>query len=286
MDDLAPFCCLNPDCKDHGRRGDNHHRVHSRCGPQKQYRILECRTCGGRASVRKGTPLSRAHLPEEKAVSILEHLDEGCGVRPTERLVKVHRDTVMRYGRLAGRHASDAHDGLVAFPPNTREAQFDEDGSFVAKTEENCDPEDPADRQKGDWWDHKGDDPEHRLVVCVAPGARNAENAEETVAQFKHRTGGRDMNQITSDEHRPYKEVICRRTGSRRRPPDRSAGVRPAQGGPAVALRRHGPRGPAAGAGRRGRHPADLRDRGPLAAAFRPRVSARRSTCRSWSGNT
>jgi LacI family transcriptional regulator len=117
MDDLARFCRLNPDCSDHGRRGGANLRVHSRCGARKPYRILECRTCGGRSSERKGTPLSRAHLPEAKAVSLLEHLNEGCGARQTGRLVKVHRDTVMRYGRLAGRHAHDAHDELVAFSP-------------------------------------------------------------------------------------------------------------------------------------------------------------------------
>ncbi len=118
MDDLARFCCLNPDCKDHGRRGGNNLRVHSRYGARNQYRILQCRTCGRRASERKGTPLFRSHLPEAKAVSLLEHLDEGCGVRQTGRLVKVHRDTVMRYGRLAGRHAHGAHDELVAFSPS------------------------------------------------------------------------------------------------------------------------------------------------------------------------
>jgi len=117
MDDLERFCCLNPDCDDHGRRGAGNLRVHSRYGPDKQYRILECRTCGRRASERQGTPLFRSHLPESKAVSILEHLDEGCGVRSTGRLVRVHRDTVMRYGRLAGGHARDAHDELVAFSP-------------------------------------------------------------------------------------------------------------------------------------------------------------------------
>jgi len=117
MDDLARLCCLNPDCADHGRRGGNTLRAHSRCGARKQYRALGCRTGGGRASERKGTPLFRSHLHEEKAVSLLEHLDEGCGVRQTGRLVKVHRDTVMRYGRLAGRHAHDAHDELVAFSP-------------------------------------------------------------------------------------------------------------------------------------------------------------------------
>jgi len=99
------------------------------------------------------------------------------------------------------------------FPPATREARFDEDWSFVAKKQEHCDADDPADAQEGDWWDHKGYDPEHRLVVCVVPGARNSENAEETVAQFKRRTGGRDMDLITSDEHRPYKEAILQAYG-------------------------------------------------------------------------
>src|SRR3954467_14162327 len=94
------------------------------------------------------------------------------------------------------------------FPPATREAQFDEDWSFVAKKQEHCDADDPADEPKGDWWDHKGYDPEHRLVVCVVPGARNSENAEETVAEFKRRTGDRPMDLITSDEHRPYQEAI------------------------------------------------------------------------------
>lgn len=117
MDDLARFCCLNPGCRDRGRHGGGNLRVHSRYGPQKQYRILQCRTCGRRASERRGTPLFRSHLPEEKAISLLEHLGEGCGVRETGRLVKVHRDTVMRYGRLAGRHAHGAHDELVAFSP-------------------------------------------------------------------------------------------------------------------------------------------------------------------------
>jgi transposase-like protein len=117
MDDLCSFCCLNPDCKDQGRRGAGNLRVHSRTGQQKQYRILLCRTCGARWSERKGTPLFRSHLPEAKVVSILEHLNEGVGVRQTERLVKVHRDTVMRYGRLAGGHAKDVHDELVASSP-------------------------------------------------------------------------------------------------------------------------------------------------------------------------
>ena len=48
------------------------------------------------------------------------------------------------------------------FPPKTREVQFDEKWSFVGKKEKHCHPEQLADRQQGDNWDHVAFDPEHR----------------------------------------------------------------------------------------------------------------------------
>ena len=86
--------------------------------------------------------------------------------------------------------------------------------SFVGKKQEHCDPLDPADAdRRGTAWDHIAYDPEHRLVVCVEPGARVGESVEEVVADFKRRTGGRPMNLITSDEHRPYKDAILQAYG-------------------------------------------------------------------------
>jgi len=56
-------------------------------------------------------------LPREKLVSVLGHVSEGCGVRSTSRLTKVHRDTVSHYIRAAGDHAQQLHDELVGFSP-------------------------------------------------------------------------------------------------------------------------------------------------------------------------
>ena len=77
------------------------------------------------------------------------------------------------------------------FPPQTSEVQFDEKWAFVAKKQKNCDPANPADAHKGDWWDHVAYDPEHRLVLAVIPGSRTIENAEAIVAEVKQRLGGR-----------------------------------------------------------------------------------------------
>src|SRR5262245_35307589 len=130
-EDLSRFCCQNERCPDHGKRGLGDLTACARYGKDKQRRMLYCRTCEARFSERKGTPLFGSQLTEDQARSIFEHLAERTGVRATARLVKVNRNTVVRYSRLAGDHARQVHDELVAFSPNTREVRFDEKWSFV-----------------------------------------------------------------------------------------------------------------------------------------------------------
>ena len=117
MDDLSRFCCQDPDCPDFGKRGLGNLTVCGHYGKLQQHRLLYCRTCKARFSERKGTPLFGSQLTEEKALSIFEHLAERHGVRATARLVKGNRNTVVRYARLAGGHARQLHDELVAFSP-------------------------------------------------------------------------------------------------------------------------------------------------------------------------
>ena len=219
MDDLSRFCCLNSRCPDFGRRDAGNLTVTGRLGKSRQFRLLYCRTCRDRFSERKGTPLYRAHLPEDQVTSILEHIHEGCGVLKTARLVKVHPDTVSRYGRAAGAHARDAHDDLVDRSPETREIQMDEKWSFVAKKEKNCDEDDPEDRFRGDCWDHVAFDPEHRLVVAVVPGERTTESVAELVTEVKERLGGRTPELITTDEYAPYRGAILEAFGTEVAPP-------------------------------------------------------------------
>jgi IS1 family transposase/transposase-like protein len=219
MDDLSQFRCLNSRCSDRGRRDAANLTVTGRLGKHRQYRLLYCRTCHARFSERKGTPLYRSHLPEHKVTAILEHINEGCGVRKTARLVKVHPDTVSRYGRTAGEHARAAHDDLVAQSPETRELQRDEKWAFVAKKEKNCEEDDPEDRFRGDCWDHVAFDPEHRLVVAVVPGERTAESVEELVGEVQERLSGRVPELITTDEYAPYQGAILEAFGEEVVPP-------------------------------------------------------------------
>jgi transposase-like protein len=118
MDDLSKFCCQNPDCTLYGQRGLDNLRVCFRYGPNKQRRLLACRTCQERFSERKGTPLFDTRLSEDQALSVLHHIQEGCCVRKTSRLVGVNKNTVVRLSVLAGSHALQLHEELVAFSPS------------------------------------------------------------------------------------------------------------------------------------------------------------------------
>lgn len=117
MQPIEAFCCQNPNCPDHGKRGARNLRPHGFSGKTKVIRLFHCRTCGVCFSERKGTAFFYGHLPVDKALAVLAHIQEGCGVRATARLVGVDKNTVMRYAKLAGDHAKALHDELVAFSP-------------------------------------------------------------------------------------------------------------------------------------------------------------------------
>ena len=202
---LENFCCQNPFCPDVGIRGKGNLRWHGYSGHKKQIRCLFCRTCGKVFSERKGTVLEHCRLHEEKAISILEHLREGNGVRSTARLTEVCPNTVVRYARIAGKHAFELHDEMVAVSPKTREVQLDEKWSFVYKKESNCTLEE---EEYGDNWDHTAIDAEHRLLLVISPGKRTSNQCDKVVKEVKRRTGGRTDLLFTSDEHAPYKTAI------------------------------------------------------------------------------
>ena len=80
--------------------------------------------------------------------------------------------------------------------------------AFVAKKQQNCDPANPEDDQKGDWWDHVAYDPEHKLVLAVVPGARVTESVVEVVSEVKGRLDEQPPDLMTSDEYATYETVI------------------------------------------------------------------------------
>ena len=114
---IERLCCQNSRCPDAGVRGGENIYFRGWSGKGRRIRMVYCRTCKRSFSERKGTVLEQARLPDDKALSVLKHLREGCGTRATGRLVGVDKNTVTRYTAHAGAHAEGLHDELVAFSP-------------------------------------------------------------------------------------------------------------------------------------------------------------------------
>ena len=130
--DLDTLACVNPECHRFRRPGEANLTVRKIYGHDR-LRLLRCRTCGEEFSERRGTALFNTKLPEAAAEDVINHLDEGCSVRGTARLVKVAKETVARLLRVAGRHAERFHDQHVhGLTPKALE--FDEQWSFVKKS--------------------------------------------------------------------------------------------------------------------------------------------------------
>ena len=115
---LERFFCHNSACADHARRGAGNLYFRGWSGRDKSIRMVYCRTCKRSYSERKGTALERSQLPPDKAVCVLQHLREGCGIRATSRLTGVSRDAISRHLAKAGDQAKNLHDELVAFSPH------------------------------------------------------------------------------------------------------------------------------------------------------------------------
>ena len=130
--DLDTLACVNAECQLFRRSGASNLVIRKVYGHDR-IRLLRCRLCGEEFSERRGTALLNTKLPEPKAEEVINHLDEGCSVRATARLVKVAKETVARLLRVAGRHAQQFHDQHVhGLTPKARE--FDEQWSFVKKS--------------------------------------------------------------------------------------------------------------------------------------------------------
>src|SRR5258708_25408679 len=100
---LETLACVNERCELYGWAGLNNLTVRKTYGSD-QIRYLRCQCCGKEFSERKGTALWNTKVREEKAVVVAEHLAEGCSLKATARLCKVHPSVVRRLNGKVGAH--------------------------------------------------------------------------------------------------------------------------------------------------------------------------------------
>lgn len=81
-------------------------------------------------------------------------------------------------------------------------------GPLWEKKDKHCDPNNPADRTQGSYWDHVLIDPESKLIVSLVVGRRTAATAHAAFLDFYERTDGWLPELITTDAYAPYLSII------------------------------------------------------------------------------
>src|ERR1700694_1736578 len=106
---LETLACVNERCELYGQAGEHNLRVRKTYA-QDGIRYLRCGRCGAEFSERKNAALWNTKVSEDKAVSVAEHLAEGCSLAATARLARVHLSVVTRLNGKVGIHAEAFHD--------------------------------------------------------------------------------------------------------------------------------------------------------------------------------
>ena len=142
-------------------------------------------------------------LPMEKKVAVISALAEGAGIRQTERMTGVNRETIMHLGVRVGKGCAAILDQKMR-GLSCRHLQFDEIWGFIGKKERHLRPED--DPTLGDVWTFCAIDSDTKIVPSFKVGKRDIGTANAFVADVAARMANRV--QISADALGAYVTAI------------------------------------------------------------------------------
>src|SRR3984885_12703951 len=130
--------------------------------------------------------------------------------RSTERMLGVHRDTVMRLGARVGEGCAYLLDDMMRDLPCER-LGLDELWAFVGKKQRQVRAKDDSSRV-GDVWTWVAIDATTKLVPCFMTGKRDSDTANAFIKDLAARL--RNRVQVTTDGLRTYVSPIAEHFGS------------------------------------------------------------------------
>jgi IS1 family transposase len=149
-------------------------------------------------------------LPLDRKAQAINCLVEGNSIRSTERMVGVHRDTIMRLlgqvGNACAKLMDERMRGL-----GCRRVQVDEIWTFVGKKQRRVMPGDDPSRV-GDQWTFVALDADTKLIPAYHIGKRDLPNATAFLTDLSERLVNRV--QLSSDAMDGYGEATERAFGS------------------------------------------------------------------------
>jgi len=167
-------------------------------------RRFRCAECGKTYTETHDKLLGSMTVPTEKAVLSLKMLLEGASVRSVERIVDIHRDTILRLLVLAGEKAETILGRYIRNIP-VKDVQCDEIWGFIQKKEKAMEPGD--DPNFGDAYCFVAIERHTKLVLNFALGKRDQNTTDIFIEGLRHATANSNF-QVSTDGFVPYRNSI------------------------------------------------------------------------------
>lgn len=142
-------------------------------------------------------------LKRDKQRMVIHMLCEGSSIRSTERITRVHRDTICKLLHRTGHHCHQLVRETIA-GVHCDELQLDEIWSFVGKKQGRCGPDDPP--EFGDQFVFTAIDPITKLLVHHHIGKRSQEATDDFVWELSNLTTGPVL--VCTDGFTPYLSAL------------------------------------------------------------------------------
>jgi IS1 family transposase len=150
-------------------------------------------------------------LSEEKAMSVLQHLVEGCSVRTTSRITGVHPKTILNLLSLAGERCEKLMEGRI-HGLRVKEVQCDEMWGYVGMKEKTKTRKGRDEVTLGDAYTFVAIERNSKLVLAWHLGRRTE---RDTVAFTEKLAAATEGNfQVTTDGFAAYKDAIVLSLGA------------------------------------------------------------------------
>lgn len=172
---------------------------------------FRCLTCKKTFLEPHRRPLGDMRLPIEKALSVIQHLVEGCSIRTTERITGVEKRTILTLLSLVGERCEGLMNERIR-GLQVKEVACDEIWGYVGMKARTKARKAIKKTQTGDAWCFIGMERHTKLILAWHLGLRNREDTLAFTEKLAVATEGNF--QITTDAFPAYKDAIIHSLGA------------------------------------------------------------------------
>jgi transposase-like protein/IS1 family transposase len=174
---------------------------------------FRCLTCKRSWLTPQEKPLGEMRLPIEKALSVLQHLVEGCSIRSTERITGVEKRTILNLLETVGERCEqlmfERIQGL-----SVNEVQADEIWGFVGMKQKTKNNKGLDSEELGDAYCFIAIERRTKVILAWHLGSRTEADTIAFTEKLAHATQGNF--QITTDGFKPYQHAVVLSLGAQR----------------------------------------------------------------------